>query len=141
MPYYRSLGDVPRKRHTQYRHPDGGLYAEELVGIEGFCHDSALLYHRHLPTAIVAAVVATEVDPGLRPNLPLMPAHYRTHDVPMDGDRRRDGPSRAAGQRRRPACLRRRHGTSPLYRNAAGDEVLYVESGAGVVETSYGVLD
>ena len=54
MPFYRSVGDVPRKRHTQHRGPDGGLYAEELVGIEGFSHDSALLYHRHLPTAIVA---------------------------------------------------------------------------------------
>ena len=57
MPYYRAVGQIPRKRHTQFRRPDGGLYAEELMGIEGFSHDSALLYHRHLPTAIVAAEV------------------------------------------------------------------------------------
>ena len=43
------------KRHTQFRQPDGGLYAEELMGQEGFSSDSSLLYHRHLPTAIVAA--------------------------------------------------------------------------------------
>jgi homogentisate 1,2-dioxygenase len=55
VPYYRSVGEVPRKRHTQFRRPDGGLFAEELMGIEGFSHDSALLYHRYLPTAIVAA--------------------------------------------------------------------------------------
>ena len=55
MPYYRSVGEVPRKRHTQFRRPDGGLYAEELMGQEGFSSDSSLLYHRHLPTAIVAA--------------------------------------------------------------------------------------
>ncbi len=32
MAYYRTVGDVPPKRHTQHRRPDGGLYAEELMG-------------------------------------------------------------------------------------------------------------
>ena len=36
MPYYRQVGDVPRKRHTQFRQPDGSLYAEELMGVRGF---------------------------------------------------------------------------------------------------------
>ena len=141
MPFYRSVGDVPRKRHTQHRAPDGGLYAEELVGIEGFSHDSALLYHRHLPTAIVDAVAVAEPDPGLAPNLPLMPAHYRTHA--LTGAPALD----AVGGRQvllangdvRLAYVAATQ-PSPLYRNAIGDEVLYVESGAGVVETSYGVL-
>ena len=53
MPYYRVTGEVPRKRHIQFRKPDGGLYAEELMGEEGFSSDSSLLYHVHLPTAIV----------------------------------------------------------------------------------------
>ena len=53
MPYYRVTGEVPRKRHIQFRRPDGGLYAEELMGEEGFSSDSSLLYHVHLPTAIV----------------------------------------------------------------------------------------
>ena len=55
MPYYRSVGEIPRKRHTQFRDSAGKLYAEELMGVEGFSSDSALLYHRHLPTAIVDA--------------------------------------------------------------------------------------
>ena len=55
MPYYRSVGEIPRKRHTQFRQPDGSLYAEELMGQQGFSSDSSLLYHRHLPTAIDAA--------------------------------------------------------------------------------------
>ena len=53
MPYYRVVGEIPRKRHTRFRGPDGGLYAEELMGEEGFSSDSSLLYHVHLPTAIV----------------------------------------------------------------------------------------
>ena len=43
MPYYRACGEIPRKRHTQFRRPDGGLYSEELMGQEGFSSESALL--------------------------------------------------------------------------------------------------
>ncbi len=53
MPYYRVAGEIPRKRHIRFRGPDGGLYAEELMGEEGFVSDSSLLYHVHPPTAIV----------------------------------------------------------------------------------------
>ena len=62
MPHYRAVGDIPRKRHTQFRRPDGGLYSEELMGQEGFSSESALLYHRHLPTAVVA--IEEWPDPG-----------------------------------------------------------------------------
>src|SRR5436190_77006 len=47
MPYYRRVGEVPPKRHTQFSQPDGSLYAEELMGQEGFSSDSSLLYHRY----------------------------------------------------------------------------------------------
>src|SRR5882724_4018741 len=81
MPYYRSVGEIPRKRHTQFRDPDGRLYAEELMGVEGFSSDSALLYHRHLPTAIVDAVAVDEPPMTPSPNLPLKPRHLKTHKL------------------------------------------------------------
>ena len=49
--YYRQVGDVPPKRHTQLRDARGGLYYEELMGEEGFSSDSSLLYHRGIPSA------------------------------------------------------------------------------------------
>ena len=49
MAHYRAVGDIPPKRHTQHRQPDGSLYAEELMGEEGFSSDSALLYHTGIP--------------------------------------------------------------------------------------------
>src|SRR5450759_4604381 len=48
--FYLSEGSVPHKRHTQHRAPDGGLYAEELFGVEGFVGRSSLLYHVVPPT-------------------------------------------------------------------------------------------
>src|SRR6266853_3350701 len=43
MPIYHTLGKIPRKRHIAFKKPGGGIYAEELVGHEGFIGTSALL--------------------------------------------------------------------------------------------------
>jgi homogentisate 1,2-dioxygenase len=141
MPYYRRVGTVPPKRHTQFRAPDGSLYAEELVGQEGFSSDSALLYHRYLPTAIVAA--ETWTPPAVRrvPNLPLKPRHLRTHQL--------DGVNADAVLGRRPLLANDdvqisyvlADQPSPLYRNAIGDECLYLEAGSARVESPFGVLE
>ena len=32
MAHYHRLGQIPRKRHTQFRQPDGTLYSEQLFG-------------------------------------------------------------------------------------------------------------
>ena len=53
MAYYRSVGDLPRTRHTAHRDPQGRLRFEELMGEEGFSSDSSLLYHAGVPSAIV----------------------------------------------------------------------------------------
>src|SRR5690349_1534022 len=86
MPYYRSVGEVPRKRHVQFRQPDGSLYAEELMGEEGFSSDSSLLYHRKLPTAIVRAESAGTSDVALAPANPLLPRHLLTHKLAVGDD-------------------------------------------------------
>ena len=86
MPYYRRVGEVPAKRHTQVRAPDGRLYAEELMGTEGFSSSSALLYHRNPPTALLGAATVAAPEDDLRPNEPLLPRHLRTAELPPDGD-------------------------------------------------------
>ncbi|GGM76136.1 homogentisate 1,2-dioxygenase [Longimycelium tulufanense] len=142
MPYYRSVGEIPRKRHTQFRKPDGGLYAEELMGVEGFSSDSALLYHRHLPTAIVNAEHVTD-DRSTVANLPLKPRHFRTQDLKWEAPADVDavtGRRLLFGNGDVKICFAAATRPSPLYRNAFGDELLYAQSGSGVVETIYGAL-
>ena len=51
-------GQIPRKRHIAFRKPDGGLYAEELMGHEGFTGTSSLLYHVHPPTTVQVGAAA-----------------------------------------------------------------------------------
>jgi homogentisate 1,2-dioxygenase len=36
MPFYHKLGEIPPKRHTQFRKKDGSLYYEQLFGTIGF---------------------------------------------------------------------------------------------------------
>ena len=45
MPIYHRLGRIPRKRHSVFRKPDGGLHPEQLVGNKGVTGPASLLYH------------------------------------------------------------------------------------------------
>jgi homogentisate 1,2-dioxygenase len=142
MPFYRQVGEIPAKRHTQFRSPQGSLYAEELMGVEGFSADSALLYHRNLPTAIVNAVAVADERGPVQANHPLKPRSYRTQDLKFAGDA-----DAVTGRRRMFANADVTIGfvvatePSPLYRNAMGDELLYVQGGSASVETIYGALE
>src|SRR5215218_7322309 len=81
MPFYRSVGSVPPKRHTQHRDAEGRLYREELMGEEGFSSDSSLLYHVGVPSALVDARPWQLPDQSTVPNEPLVPRHLRLHDL------------------------------------------------------------
>ncbi len=140
MPYYRRVGDVPPKRHTQFRQPGGSLYAEELMGQEGFSSDSSLLYHRHLPTAIVAAEPHQPTPWSRSPNLPLKPRHFRTHKIDGGGDPVLDRQHLLANDDVRISYVVADR-PSPLYRNAIGDECLYLEAGQARLESTFGALD
>src|SRR5690606_39666348 len=52
MPLYHKLGEIPQKRHTVFRKPNGDLYAEELVSTHGFSSVYSLVYHCHPPTLV-----------------------------------------------------------------------------------------
>jgi homogentisate 1,2-dioxygenase len=143
MAHYRSVGAVPPKRHTQHRDPDGNLYREELMGEEGFSSDSSLLYHRGVPSAIVDSQVWELPDQTRTPNHPLRPRHLKLHGL-FEGDATGDpvtGRRLVLGNNDvRISYVVAGAGASPFYRNAIGDECVYVESGAGAVETVFGVL-
>jgi homogentisate 1,2-dioxygenase len=141
--FYVSRGNVPHKRHTQHRAPDGSLYAEELFGVEGFTGRSSLLYHLVPPT--------------------------RTHQIEPVGETRLD---RADGDVHRHRLVKTRAlephgdvitGRVPLffngdvvfgvvrpsermdarlfYRNSQADELLFVHEGSGVFDSVFGPME
>ncbi len=139
MPFYRSVGDVPRKRHVVFDDDAGGYFHEELMGIDGFSSSSALLYHRWSPSAIVGAETMAVDRPSLTANDPLLPMHLRTSELAVGGDlvtaRRL-----LLGNADVVVGFASATEPSPLYRNAIGDELVYVQSGQGVLETVFGAL-
>ena len=102
------------------------------MGQEGFSSESALLYHRHLPTAVVA-IEEWRADPAGAASEPSPDPAPR----PRAQDRGRSGRRRGPGRRllfgngdvRLSYCVA--SAASPLYRNGTGDELLYVEAGSG----------
>ncbi|RNL63130.1 homogentisate 1,2-dioxygenase [Nocardioides marmoriginsengisoli] len=139
MAYYRSVGEVPKTRHTAFRAPDGSLRYEELMGEEGFSSDSSLLYHSGVPSAIVGSTVWELPDLSTVPNHPLKPRHLKLHDLPA-GSNPVEHRRLVLGNADVRISYVVADATSPLYRNAVGDECVYVESGSGTVETVFGVL-
>ncbi|NPC42367.1 homogentisate 1,2-dioxygenase [Nocardioides sp. zg-1230] len=140
MAHYRALGRLPRQRHTQLRDDDGHLFREELMGEEGFSSDSSLLYRRGVPSAITDSTVWELPDQSRTPNHPLKPRHLKLHDLstgtcPVEGRRLVLGNNDV-----RLTYVVTGTDPSPLYRNAIGDECVFVESGTGVVETVFGVV-
>nr|WP_238404137.1 homogentisate 1,2-dioxygenase [Gordonia desulfuricans] len=126
------------------RDAGGALHFEELMGEEGFSSDSSLLYHRHIPSAIVGARTWELPDHSLVANEPLLPRHLRLHDLTHDD------PAHTDAVRGRRLLLGNDDVRlyyvvatvdSPLYRNAIGDECVYVESGSAIVETVFGSLE
>jgi homogentisate 1,2-dioxygenase len=144
MAFYRQVGEIPPKRHTQFRRPGGGLYAEELMGEDGFSSDSSLLYHRGVPAAIVDARVWELPDQSLTPNAPLLPRHLSLHRLfPGEEHKATDpvtGRRLVLGNADVRICYAVSSLASPYYRNATGDECVYVESGTAAVETVFGSL-
>jgi homogentisate 1,2-dioxygenase len=141
MAYYRHVGEVPQKRHTQFRKDDGTLHYEELMGEEGFSSDSSLLYHRGVPSAIVDSQIWELPSLTTTANHPLKPRHLRLHA--LFSDQKVDavqGRRLVLGNGDVRISYVVASEPSPYYRNAIGDECVYVEAGSGTVETVFGVV-
>ena len=145
MPYYRQVGDVPHKRHTLHRGADGTRFAEELMGQEGFSSASSLLYHRHSPSAILEAVALAEPEAKrsiLEPNEALLPWHVRAPLLTaVPGGDLVTGRHVLFGNASVTIAWVGASDTSGLYRNATGDEVVYIQSGRARLDSVFGSLD
>src|SRR5881398_3334231 len=140
MPIYHTLGNIPRKRHIAFRRPDGGLYAEELMGHEGFTGTSALLYHTHPPTTVKSVRRVKETKLEADPDRTLHHRHFLTSRAHKGGSAILD---------RIPILFNQdisMHYVEPdkedefFYRNAQADELIYVSKGNGALETIFGDL-
>jgi homogentisate 1,2-dioxygenase len=140
MPIYHTLGSIPRKRHIAFRKPAGGIYAEELMGHEGFTGTASLLYHVHPPTTVKAAKRLREVKWEADDDNALRHRHFRTAKVKPGGSPTLDRTPLLFNADIAMSYVEPDEHDPHFYRNAQSDEIVYVAKGRGVLESVYGDL-
>lgn len=140
MAFYYKLGDIPQKRHTQFRQPDGSLYAEQLVGTLGFSGVSSLLYHINPPTKISRIDEPVPFAPKIAEGIKLAPHHLRTFEVKTTGTDYLDARKTVLLNKDVDIsiCNPSEQEMDYYYKNAQSDEVVFVHDGSGDLFTQMG---
>ena len=141
MPYYIQRGEIPSKRHIQFRKPDGGLYAEELVSTEGFSSSYSLVYHVYPPTRVIAIDTPFSVAPKIADRNNMQHRCYRGFQVqPQDDFMKSRVPVLVNDDVHIVLASPRLSMTSYFYKNSSADEVLFIHEGSGTLKTIFGSL-
>lgn len=141
MPNYHRLGQMPAKRHTQFRKPDGALYAEELVSTHGFSSVYSLIYHCHPPTMIKEMGEPYSVQPELAFQRSLKHQSFEGfHIAPSDDFLESRKAVLVNNDLHISLAAPRKSMTSYFYKNADADELLFIHEGSGTLKTIYGSL-
>jgi homogentisate 1,2-dioxygenase len=140
--HYYSMGQVPPKRHTQFRKPDGSLYHEELFSTEGFSDLHSLLYHVNAPTQIVQVGEPYSVAPKVVVDKQLKHRSLRGFNVePQDDYLKSRQPVLVNDDCKIILSAPRKSMTDYFFKNADADEVIFIHKGTGRLKTMYGTLD
>jgi homogentisate 1,2-dioxygenase len=142
MPFYQRLGQVPAKRHTQFRKPDGGLYAEELISTEGFSSVYSLVYHCHPPTLIKEANEPVSIKPNYVVKENLKPRSFLGFKAQAQADYLKSRVTLMGNSDLEIAVAAPQESMrSYFFKNADADEVIFVHEGSGTFKSVYGELD
>ena len=146
MPIYRQIGQIPPKRHTRLARETEksflheGMYYEHVVTTAGFDRAYSITYHLRPPTRVKRTELAGQIELKGVGNQALEHRHLRTQQLPRRGEVIRGRVPMlfnydVACYRCRPA-----ENQAALYRNGAADEMIFIASGAGALESPYGRL-
>lgn len=140
MPPYHRLGEIPPKRHTQFRKPDGTLYAEELFGLEGFSNNYSNLYYHYPPTRV------KKIEPFGRRKIEEWQLDVQRHHH-LQTARLKPGGDAIQGNQillyNKDLTIGIALPTEPMnyfYRDGEADTLYFVHDGHGTLETNFGLL-
>ena len=137
--HYYSLGDIPNKRHIQFRKQDGSLYSEQLFSTEGFSDLYSTLYHCHPPTQIVQVGDPVSVVPKTIHSKQLKHRSLMGFNVKPEADYLQSRKAVLVNNDCQILLAAPTKGTEGYYfKNADADEVIFVHEGTGTIRTMYG---
>lgn len=141
MPVYHKMGQIPAKRHTVFRKPDGNLYAEELVSTEGFSSLYSLVYHCHPPTIVKYLGEPYSVEPKIAREKHLKHTSLIGFNIKAEDDFLQ---SRKAvlvnSDLHIVLAAPRKSMTDYFYKNSQADEMIFVHEGSGKLKTGFGEI-
>jgi homogentisate 1,2-dioxygenase len=140
MPFYHRLGKVPHKRHTQFKKPDGKLYREELMGLEGFSSIQSLLYHHFLPPRVQSTEDLGSRKPETVDFGPIQHRAFKTAEAPRGTDPVSARVPLLSNNDVTLGVARATKSMDYFYRNAQAYETWWVHEGHGTLKTQFGNL-
>ncbi len=142
MPFYHRLGNIPPKRHTQFRKADGNLYAEELVSTLGFSSVYSLVYHCHPPTLVKDIGEAWNVEPEYVLKKNMQNRSFITFKTRPEADYLKSRVVLMGNQDLTVSSAAPTQSTTDYFvKNADADEVIFVHEGSGKLLTVYGEIN
>lgn len=142
MPQYHSQGQFPHKRHTQFRKPDGTLYAEELVSTHGFSNVYSLVYHCHPPTLVKAVGEPFSREPKITFQRFLRHQSFEGFNILPEDDYIDSKKAILVNNDLQISLAAPRKSISDYFlKNADADEMIFVHKGSGVLKSIYGNIE
>lgn len=142
MPFYHKLGEIPEKRHIQFRKPNGELYYEQLFGTVGFDGMYSNMYHVHRPTQVKEIRKQYSVAPEIaKPN---NMQSYRLYgfDVKPEKDFLESRKIVLTNSDCHITLAAPQNKTEDyFYKNTDSDEMIFIHKGSGTLRTLLGNLD
>ena len=139
MPHYHKLGNIPPKRHTQFRKKDGSLYAEQLISTEGFSDIYSLVYHNNPPTKILEVGEPVDVTPGIEVGVNLHHRAFKGFAIePEDDYLDSRKPVLVNDDLHISLAAPRRSTKDYFFKNSGAHEMVFVHNGKGMLRTIYG---
>jgi len=141
MPQYHQLGQIPHKRHTQFRKPDGTLYSEQLFSTEGFSSHYSLLYHCHPPTEIIKVDEPYSAAPRIAEEKMLKHRSFQGFNIKPVPDFLASRKAVLVNSDCHIVLAAPQQSMQDyFYKNADADELIFVHEGSGILHTQYGQL-
>lgn len=139
MPIYHQLGNIPHKRHTQFKSDEGKFYYEQLFGTEGFHGHASLLYHVHRPTQVKEILSSKDVAPKIAIDKNIKALLLQGFKVTAKDDFLDSRKALLVNS----DCIiglaaPRKSLTTYFYKNADADEMLFIHKGSGTLRTFMG---
>lgn len=141
MPHFQVRGQVPHKRHTIFRKPDGNLYAEELVSTEGFNDVYSLIYHQWPPTMVKSIGQPIDIAPKIAAKSNMQHRSFKGFNIEPEDDYLESRKEVLVNSDVYISLAAPRHSMKDyFYKNSQADEMIFIHRGKGSLKTIFGSL-